>query len=203
MVNREEQKCLISGETQIARLIRLAVSPHDELVPDIGAKLPGQGVWVMANKAVITKALETGVFNEALHCKLIWPPDFTGQIGRLLETQLLNLLGLARRAGALQVGFTKVEKALKKQQAQLVLCASDGAVDGRSKIAALGRHQDVLIDTSLTCASLSAALGRENIVHVAVVEKGWSDRVGRDISRMALYHNGEMNLKENETIEDE
>ena len=46
----------------------------------------------------------------------------------------------------------------------------------------------------LSVDALSKALGLENVVHAAVTEKGWSDRVGQDISRMALYHGEVMNL---------
>ncbi|MGC6472706.1 MAG: DUF448 domain-containing protein [Parvibaculales bacterium] len=194
MVQREHKICLVSGSEKTEHLVRLVIAPDGKALPDLSGKAPGPGLWVAADKALIEQAFRQGLFVDEAGQPVACPPDFFGLLERQMEARLLNLLGLARRAGALMVGYTKVEAALKKGEAQLVLSAADAAADGRSKIAALGRRRNVQVADVLSVDALSKALGLENVVHAAVTEKGWSDRVGQDISRMALYHGEVMNL---------
>lgn len=194
MAKRERKTCLISGSEETGKLIRLVIAPDGTALPDLSGKAPGKGVWVVADKEVINEVFGQELLVDEAGRKADCPPQFFKYLERQMEFQLLNLLGLARRAGALNVGFAKVESALKKGEAHLVLAAKDAAVDGRAKIAALGRRNNIPIATLLSVGALSKALGLENVVHVVVTEKGWSDRIGRDISRMALYHGEIYNL---------
>lgn len=194
MTQREQKNCLVSGSVEIDSLVRLVIAPDGSVLPDLAGKVPGQGFWVTADKNIIAQAFQQGLIVDETGQKAVMDPEFFRLLASQLEGRLLDLLGLARRSGALSVGFAKVEAALKKGEAHLVLSANDAAVDGRSKIAALGRRQNVQIVERLSVKDLSRALGLENVVHAAVTEKGWSDRVGRDISRMALYHGEVLNL---------
>ena len=196
MARQETKKCFVTGNKQDEQLVRLVLSPEQTWLPDLSGKLPGRGVWITADKEVIEAAFRQGDLEKEAGFNVVCAPDFFGQLERQLERQLLNLLGLARRAGALKLGYTKVEAALKKGEAKLVLSACDAALDGRSKITALGQRMNVQVASILTVQALSKSLGLENVVHAVLTEKGWSDRVGRDISRMALYHGGKINLDE-------
>ena len=47
-----ERRCIATGAVQPrAGLIRFVVSPDGMIVPDLGGKLPGRGIWVAADRA--------------------------------------------------------------------------------------------------------------------------------------------------------
>ena len=46
-----QRKCAASGEAMDeAHLIRFVAGPDGQVVPDLGRKLPGRGVWVTASR---------------------------------------------------------------------------------------------------------------------------------------------------------
>ncbi len=53
-----ERKCIVTGEVQPkAGLIRFVVGPENQVYPDIMGKLPGRGMYVTADRAVLEEAL--------------------------------------------------------------------------------------------------------------------------------------------------
>ena len=61
-----ERKCIATGEVQPKTgLIRFAVSPDGQVVPDLAEKLPGRGIWVSADRAAVEKAVKKGLFARA------------------------------------------------------------------------------------------------------------------------------------------
>jgi ribosomal protein L7Ae-like RNA K-turn-binding protein len=59
-----------------------------------------------------------------------------------MNSRCLDLIGLARRSGAAVAGFEKVRAALAAGDVALLVAASDGADDGREKLARRARHGD-------------------------------------------------------------
>jgi len=52
-----ERKCIVSGEvTPKAGLIRFVVGPDDRIYPDVLGKLPGRGMYVTADRAILEAA---------------------------------------------------------------------------------------------------------------------------------------------------
>ena len=107
-------------------LLRFCVSPAGELTPDIGNKLPGAHIWVSATNRVLRhcKTVQTGRFRE-----------FAVSGCRTLARAARNMLGLARAAGKIVLGFAKVDAALSAGRATMLVSACDGARDGRAKLA--------------------------------------------------------------------
>ncbi|HWT13077.1 MAG TPA: YlxR family protein, partial [Allosphingosinicella sp.] len=62
-----ERKCILSGE-HAARddLIRLALSPEGETLPDVRAKAPGRGAWIGVDRAALEQAQAKGKLRGAL-----------------------------------------------------------------------------------------------------------------------------------------
>src|SRR3546814_4229189 len=95
-----------------------------------------------------------------------WSSDvcsFDLQVEVLALRRCLDLLGLARRAGAEVAGFEKVRAALRAGEVGLLVQAADGADDGRQKIQALARAVGPQVPLLQFCsaAELGAAVGRE------------------------------------------
>ncbi|MEO1551705.1 MAG: DUF448 domain-containing protein, partial [Pseudomonadota bacterium] len=105
-----ERRCIATGESQPrAGLIRFAVSPDGQLVPDLAERLPGRGIWVTADKAALDKAAKKGLFARAAKAQVEVPEDLAAQIDGLLVRRITDLLALARKAGQAVAGKEKVK----------------------------------------------------------------------------------------------
>src|SRR5690348_10621520 len=62
-----ERKCILSGEHGArARLIRLALSPDGEVLPDVRARAPGRGAWIGVDRRTLQEAQAKGRLRGAL-----------------------------------------------------------------------------------------------------------------------------------------
>lgn len=195
-----ERRCVVTGEVAPAeRLVRLALGPDGVIAPDVLAKAPGRGAWIGVDRATLEAAHAKGKLKgglaRALHEGAFTIPD---DLGERIETQLrrvtLDRLGLESRSGTLISGNEKIEQAARRGQVRLLLHASDAGEDGRKKLAQAwrvgeddegsGREGLVLpVDRQ----SLSMALGRENAVHLGVIDARAADRVLVHLSRWQFF----------------
>lgn len=180
----ELRKCIFTGEILPRdRMLRFAVDPSGYVVPDVEAKLPGRGLWMCAEGGMIRAACAGDVFSRAAQRKVRVPAYLTKQVEVLLRRRCLDLIGLARRAGELVGGFEKVRAHLHKNDAGLLLAASDGGEDGRAKVRVLAPGA-VLVEL-FDGAELGAATGRDRLVHAVVVRGRLAERLKLDCGRLA------------------
>lgn len=178
------RRCIVSGASQPREgLLRFVVAPNGHLVPDLGGSLPGRGLWVTAERAALAKACEKGLFARAARRPVVVAPDLVDEVERQLVARALDLLGLARRAGALVTGFNKVKRALAERRVAVLVEASDGARHGRARLGALA--QDIPVIAQFDGATLSRSVGRENVVHAALAPGRLADRFVREAARHA------------------
>ena len=191
-----ERKCVLSGEhgTRDA-LIRLALSPDGEVLPDVRAKAPGRGAWIGVDRPALETALAKGKLRGALARAfktntLAIADDLGDRIAAALERQTLDQLGLEARAGSLITGSEKIRDAARTGKLTLLIHAEDAAEDGCRKLDQAWRVGSEAEGSDLRGlvipvgrAILSAALGRENVVHIAVVDERAAKRVTGALSR--------------------
>lgn len=183
-----ERRDLVSHEVMDeSRLIRFVAGPDGQVVPDLGRKLPGRGLWVEASRASVETAVKKNGFTRAAKTKLTAPADLADVVERLLARRCLDQLGLARREGVLISGFEKTAASLRAGKAAWVLEAADGSADGRGKILALARHQTAKICGAFTADDLSLALGLENAIHAVLLAGGRADRWTIEVERLAGF----------------
>lgn len=191
-----ERKCVLTGDkADRAELIRLALSPEGEVLPDVRAKAPGRGAWIGVDRAGLEAAIDSGKFNGALYRAfkrrdLTIPRDLPEQIENQLERTALDRLGLEARAGTITTGSERIDAAARSGQVHLLLHASDAGEDGNRKLDQafrVGRDAEGTDLKGLVIAVprtiLSLALGRENVVHIAVTDPGAAKRVSETLSR--------------------
>ena len=156
-------------------LIRFVAGPDGAVVPDLKRNLPGRGCWVTADREHIDKAAKKGLFARALKAQATVPPDLGGMVDRLLARSALGALGLARKAGAVALGATKVEAAVRSGAALLALHAAEASEDGVRKIAQARRATAHLGGPEIRAyklfseQELGLALGGTNVIHAAVL----------------------------------
>jgi uncharacterized protein len=191
-----ERKCILSGEKGPRDgLIRLALAPDGTVAPDVRAKAPGRGAWIGVTKDALEAAISKGKLKGALSrafktASILIPEDLPQQIEAALQRAALDRLGLEARAGTLLTGSEKIAEAARKGTVDLLLHARDAAVDGTRKLDQALRvgldmegsdARGLVIPASR--AILSMALGRENVVHIALIAPAAAARVSDALGR--------------------
>lgn len=209
-----ERKCVLSGERENASaLIRLALGPDNVVAPDIHGKAPGRGAWIGVTADELAKAQAkgklAGVLKRAFkvdNVQLL--DDMAGRISASLEKAFLDRLGLEARSGNLILGAEKIDTAARSGQVALLLHASDASTDGsgkRDQSWRVGEDEEgsgkAGIKLPVDRDAISAALGRQNAVHVALIDKKAAERVMHHLGRW-LNFNGCSNAPLNSVADD-
>ncbi len=172
------ETCIVTGEElPIEKMIRFVVDPKNNIMADLSEKLPAQGFWIKASRDVIKKAIWRNSFTTANRSPVNIPKDLLENIELGLLKQSLETIGLAKKAGLVTQGFAKVEELLKKGGAVLYIVASDAMENGREKLERMADKANLPILETWTSSQLSASLGVDNAVHVALTPGGLTDKL--------------------------
>jgi predicted RNA-binding protein YlxR (DUF448 family) len=191
-----ERTCILTRRTAPREeLIRLALSPEGEVAPDVRARAPGRGAWVGVSRAEIDAANGKGKLKAALQRAFKTrdvrvAPNLGERIELALRQAALDRLGMEARAGALINGFDRVEAAARSGKVHLLIHALDAGEDGCRALDQAwrvggGAPQGMIFPEERTILSL--ALGRENVVHVALTDPAAASRVRHAIARWRAF----------------
>jgi predicted RNA-binding protein YlxR (DUF448 family) len=195
-----ERKCILSGE-HAARdaLVRLAIGPAGEVLPDALARAPGRGAWIGVSRAELEAAVSNGRLKGALARAfkgepLAIPDDLGELTEKALTRALLDRLGLELRAGRVILGSERIAEQARQGKAAWLGHASDASEDGCKKLdQALRVGMDAegsgMAGTRLPLdrAALSVALGRDNVVHLALADPASAERVAIPLRRLMRF----------------
>ncbi len=190
-VDARARRDIVSGHVMPeSRLLRFVADPAGHVVPDAAARLPGRGLWVEASKAAVEKAVNRKLFARAAKAQVTADADLASRAEQALVARMTGDLGLARRSGALVLGFDNVLRELDGPRPPRVLIeAFDGSSDGKRKLyaAAHRRGLNCAVIETLTADELGLALGRENVIHAAVQPGGLAERLIFDAERLSGF----------------
>lgn len=168
------RQCAVTRERLAqTEMVRFVLSPDMVVTPDINAKLPGRGVWVKADRDTVVLAATKGAFARGFKEKVNVPDGLVDQVEDLLLKRCQNILGMAKKAGGVILGYDQVKDALRKKTHGILLEASDGAEDGRNKVYFLAKalYSSVNVAGALSSVELGMAFGRERVIH-GLIRKG-------------------------------
>jgi len=186
-----ERRCIVSGEvTDEANLIRFALGPDFVVTPDVAAKLPGRGAWVTATRAKIDEAVKKGAFARGFKANAKAPEGLADLTEKLLAKRCLDMLGMARRSGAIAIGATQVENAIRSAPVFVQIEAKDGAEKGREKLMSLHIGLQGAPPPAVCCfdsEELGVALGQERVIHACLLQERLALAWAADIGRLAGF----------------
>ncbi len=168
------------------QLIRFARSPDGSAVPDLARKLPGRGVWVTANRAMVADAVKKNLFSKGFAEQTKAEPDLANSVALLLRRAALSYLSLAKKAGEAVAGFMKVEDLLGHGRADILIHAREAQPDGCRKLDRMA-GESVLRVGLFTLDELDLAFGRSNVVHAAVTKGGLAGKLRAAVRRIEIY----------------
>ena len=184
-----QRRCIVTGETHDrARLLRFVVGPDGAIVPDVDARLPGRGLWLLPRRDIVERAVTKRVFARAARRPVVIPHELADRCEALLVRRCGDALGLARRAGLAVAGYERVGEAVRRGNAALLLFALDGAEAGRRRMAAGARG--IASAAALNAEELSGVFGRERVAFVAVGPGALCSRLQTELTRLAGFRAG-------------
>ena len=191
-----ERTCILSRRKATKdELIRLALSPDGEVAPDVRARAPGRGAWIGVTRAELEAAEAKGKLKGALSRAfksgdVSVPANLGERIEHALRQTALDRLGMEARAGNLINGTDRVEAAARAGKVHLLVHAADAGEDGRRSLDQAWRVSGGEAKGMIFPAPrpiLSMALGRDNVVHVALTDPAAASRVRRAIERWQAF----------------
>ena len=195
-----ERKCILSG-SHGARddLVRLAISPDGDVLPDALARAPGRGAWIGVSRAELEAALAKGKLKGALArafkgAPLTIPDDLPERIEAALRRAFTDRLGLEMKSGKLLLGSDRIAEHARGGAVAWLAHAADASADGSRKLDQawrVGQEEEGTglagITLPLDRAALSVALGRDNVVHLALAEDNSAERVALPLRRLLHF----------------
>jgi len=200
-----ERKCVLSGEHGARDdLVRLAISPPQddgrcEVLPDALARAPGRGAWLGVDRATLETAVANGKLKGALARAfkgeaLTIPADLGAKIEAALTRALTDRLGLEQRTGKLLTGSDRIADKARAGQVAWLAHAADAGEDGSRKLNQAWRVGEDAEGSGrsgatlpLDRAALSVALGRDNVVHLALTDPAAALRVAVPLARLMRF----------------
>jgi predicted RNA-binding protein YlxR (DUF448 family) len=169
-----------------AMLVRYVLSPQGEIVVDYGRKLPGRGVYTCIERACIERAVKRQQFDRAFKGRNQTPrsADLLAALGGQIERRVLNLLGMARKAGVVLSGSRAVEAELAGSgSVGLVVFGGDLSPAIAAKVSGLATARGVVHFTLFDKQILGRVLGKGQRSVVAIVDGPLADTIKNEISR--------------------
>ncbi|MCJ7874290.1 RNA-binding protein [Phaeobacter sp. J2-8] len=164
-----------------AEMIRFVVGPEAQVVPDILGRLPGRGIWVLATRAAVTKAADKKLFSRSAKQPVQVPDGLVQEVERQLARRVVDLISLARKGGGAVAGYEKVKDWLMKDEAEVLIQASDGSERGKTKLSTPYGGSYI---GWLTAGELGLAFGRQTVIHGALASGGLTERVVEEAARL-------------------
>ena len=207
--DQPERRCILTGRNGARdELIRLAISPDGPdgtcwVLPDVQARAPGRGAWIGVSRAELETALGAGKGGGKLKgalarafkgAALTIPADLGAKIETALLRVLTDRLGLEMRAGFLLLGSERIAEKARGGKVAWLGHAADASVDGARKLDQAWRVGEQAEGSGkagmrlpLDRAALSVALGRDNVVHMALTDAAAAQRIDTLLRRLTHF----------------
>ena len=172
----------MTGETgPKAGLIRFVVGPEETIFPDFAAKLPGRGIYVSADRGALEKAVAKRMFSRGAKRQVQIPDGLVDLVEAGLLKRLQDAIAMARKAGKAIAGYEKVKIMLDREEARVLLQASDGSERGKGKLSTPEGGKWIGF---LTADELGLAFGRDRVIHAAVAAGTLARRIVEEAARL-------------------
>jgi len=195
-----ERKCILSGSLGArGELVRLALSPEGEVHPDVLARAPGRGAWIGVTRSELEQAIAKGRLKGALArafkgATVAVPTDLGERIEAALRRAFTDRLGLELRSGKLLMGSDRIAENARMGRVAWLAHAADASDDGSRKLDQAWRVGEEAegsglagVRLPLDRAALSVALGRDNVVHLALNDRMAAHRVSAALQRLEHF----------------
>lgn len=169
-------------------LLRLALGPEGEPYVDLIGRAPGRGVYIKCEPEVFRRAMSPKGLGRVFRgrAKALEPAAVEAALEdtiRRLEARIVEMVGIARRAGLLELGMDPALRALEAAGGLLLLAEDLGAASARKIRAAAERAPGIRVIHVATKERLGSMLGRVEVGVVAIRPSRHADRMASEADR--------------------
>jgi hypothetical protein len=169
------------------------------MLPDTLAKAPGRGAWLGVARPELETALAKGKFAGAMKRAFKGAPILVGddlpeRIETALRRAVTDRLGLELRTGKLLLGSDRIGEQARAGKVAWLGHAADASEDGSRKLDQAWRVGSDAegsglagVRLPLDRAALSVALGRDNVVHLALTDAAAAARLAVPLGRLMRF----------------
>jgi predicted RNA-binding protein YlxR (DUF448 family) len=164
-------------------MIRFVSAPDGMLTPDLSAKLPGRGVWIMARQDVLEKGVAKGKIARAVSAQAI-PDGIHEMLPELLLKRVQETLSMGRRTGCVIGGGGKIRA--RGNVAGLIIATDASPREARALISEV--DHDWVVEF-LGGDEIGAIFARTSMAFAAVTggDKRLEERIRTEIERLAGF----------------
>lgn len=170
-----QRTCISCRETtEKKQLVRYVLDPQSRVLVDYRQKLPGRGVYTCFSHSCIEMAVKRQGFKRGFKhdCYPVDTKELNGQLRLAVEQKIINLIGMARKAGEVSSGSNAVIDLLKKPQLPaLVLVTEDISASIGDKICSLADRKNIHHVRMFSKMKIGHLLGKDERSAIAF-EKG-------------------------------
>lgn len=181
--DQKPRSCIVTGSKHAPdEMIRFVRDPENRVVPDVRCKLPGRGVWVLAERTRVETAVAKDLFSRGFKARVIAEEALPELVARILRVSALDAIGMAKKAGLVIAGRAKTEAAIRNGFADVLVQATDAAGDGVRKLESALRSAGNVSESPpglvnvFASAELDQVLGGTNTMHIALQKGGATTR---------------------------
>lgn len=187
-----ERRCIATGESQPKHgLIRFVVGPDNRIVPDLGERLPGRGIWLSSTREALDLAIRKKLFARAAKQAVEVDPALADQIEAMLVKRCQDVIGLARRSDRMIAGYDRVLEAMEKDRVAVVAIAHDAGTGRRSVEYGAG---NLPIVRGLSSLELGNAAGKGTVAFLVVLRGGLAETLVRENDRLTGFRPAGMDV---------
>jgi uncharacterized protein len=197
------RKCLVTGHSdEKSRLLRFVVGPDRQVYFDSTARLPGRGLYISPKLALVRQAAQKNLFAKAAKAHVIVPEGLDELVQVSLQQKVLEQLSLANKAGLVVAGYDKVHALLSAGKAALLIQATDGSPEQKTRMARLARGvtPGIGVFEPTDRLALGRAVGRDSAVHLAIKKGAFAARLQDKLQNFANFAEDALNNRLNQAI---
>ena len=167
-------------------LVRYVLSPQGEVLVDYGRKLPGRGGYTCCDIGCLTNAVKRKQFERIFKGRCS-PPTFDvlkDALVNQIRQRIANLLGMARKSGAVVSGSRMVMMELgRDSEISLVLLSEDLSPGIGSKVASLADSRGVPCHVMFDKGFIGQLMGKGERSVVALRSGSLAETINNEILR--------------------
>ncbi|WP_158380564.1 DUF448 domain-containing protein [Candidatus Endolissoclinum faulkneri] len=159
--------CFVSRKCQSRyAMIRFVIGYGEFILPDIEEKLPGRGMWIFADREMISCAIEKKLFAWAAKKPVKVDSNLLNMVESSLKRLCLKTLSLAKRLGLTITSYPKIRDIIEAGAPGLLLEAMDGTECARRPLRAIVASHSLV--SCLTKADITETFGRKHVLYTFV-----------------------------------
>jgi len=178
--------CSLTGNILYIKKMLLFRAMNDYLVCDVNAKLHEKGIWCNPSRCDIEKAIRNQAFDKIFKKKLKIQSSFIEIIESNLKLKVLNLIGLSKKAGLLEIGYDKVVKGFKNNNIDVILIAKEDKKLNNTFVKIIDDRK-ILLNKSFSRTEIGKAIGYKNVLCVALIISDLSATLKSDFYKLMRF----------------